>query len=63
METLADRFKLDPFDILMRPYDEVLSVWVGAVISKDRSDKGKKNKKEKDSESIERVYSWNATWH
>lgn len=58
-EAVADRFKISPFEVMEKPFDEVVEIWTGAVISANK--KESKNKPEK--EERKRVYSWNATWH
>lgn len=61
LEVICDRFKISPFDVLQKPLDEVMEIWVGAVIS--AQDQNEDAKKQDVQEERERVYSWNATWH
>lgn len=60
-EAVADRFKISPFEVMEKPFDEVVDIWTGAVISAQKKD-NKDNPKE-EGETRKRVYSWNATWH
>lgn len=63
VEAVCDRFKLSPFEVMQRPLDEVLDVWVGAVISANKTNVKQGGSEREAAHEKERVYSWNATWH
>lgn len=48
---------LSPFEVLNAPYDEVLDLYVDAII------RNQKDNKKKQDQEVEWVNSKNATWH
>lgn len=63
IESVCDRFKLSPFDVLQKPFDELIDIWEGAVISAHEQ-KGKNGSEPQGAkQEAVQVYSWNASWH
>ena len=62
IESVCDRFKLSPFEIMQKPFDELIDIWEGAVISAHEQ-KGQRGGDKGAKQEAEQVYSWNASWH
>ena len=59
VQTLCNTYMgLSPFEVMNAPLDEVMDLYVDAVIRHE-----KQNKKTKPTEKVEWVNSKNATWH
>lgn len=56
---------MSPFDVMQQPLDDVICVWVGALITASDHKSGNGNDKNTGDQEPERerVYSWNASWH